>query len=378
MIVHEPIASLLPDGRHRVDVRIGDFDLWFEGGVGSAPRVNGDALVCVGLLPSMLRGEPLTLPKSLPVDGLLLDHLDQLQEIFLAWASHWRLNLRRIPIEATRGDSVGPPANRVLSFFSGGVDGTYTAIRNRDTITTALLLRGIDMQLANEELWPQAEASATRLAQHFGLPLATLTTNVRYLGYHSGLKWADHFQGAALAAIGHALGYGRVLVAATSSLADLGPYGSHPLTDPLWSSSTTTIVHEGAVPRTEKIRAIGSDPVVMEVLRVCWRDSGYNCGRCGKCLRTMVALHLLGIAAPTFPERIDWRAVGEIRLGDPSEWSFFRGLLELERERPDASARRALERIRRASLMTSGLRDLDAAFGGPVAWLKERLRSPGR
>jgi hypothetical protein len=266
----------------------------------------------------------------------------------------------------------------VLSFFSGGVDGTYTAMRNRERITTALLLRGIDMQLTNEALWPTAKAAADRLAQHLGLQLATVETNVRFLGYDAGLKWADHYQGAGLATIGHLLGFGQVLVAATSSLAELGPYGSHPLTDPLWSSSTTVFVHEGAVPRTEKIRLIGQDPVVMEVLRVCWRDSGYNCGRCGKCLRTMVALHLLGITAPTFPQRIDWDAVGKIRLGDPSEWSFFRGLVELERERPHPEARRALQQIRRASLMTSGMRDLDAALGSPIADLKKRMRSPKR
>jgi hypothetical protein len=129
------------------------------------------------------------------------------------------------------------------------------------------------------------------------------------------------------------------------------------------------------VPRTEKIRLISADPVVMEVLRVCWQDAGYNCGRCGKCLRTRLALHLLGVASPTFPGTLDWGAVDRIRLGDPSEWAFFRALEQLERERPDSRARRALGRIRRASLRASALRDLDGALGAPVSRFRKWQRS---
>jgi hypothetical protein len=233
------------------------------------------------------------------------------------------------------------------------------------------------MQLANATLWDAAHAGVQRLANHFGVPLLTVETNIRFLGYHFGLKWARHYQGAGLAAIAHLLGYAETLVAATSSLADLTPYGSHPLSDPLWSSRAVRLVHHGAVPRSEKIRVIGSDPVVMEVLRVCWHDSGYNCGVCGKCLRTRVALHLLGIAAPTFPGAIDWKAVGRIRLSDPSEWAFFHALEQLERDRPDPVARRALGAIRRASLRRAALRDLDASMGSPLKRLKLALGGGG-
>jgi hypothetical protein len=224
----------------------------------------------------------------------------------------------------------------VISYFSGGVDGTYTALRQREQIDQAVLLRGIDMQLENTELWTAARAATHRLATHLQLPLLTVASNIRFMGHHYGLKWASHYQGAGLAAIGHLLGAREVLIAATSSLADLTPYGSHPLTDPLWSSATTRFVHEGAVPRTEKIRLISADPVVMDVLRVCWQDAGYNCGRCGKCLRTRLALHLLGVASPTFPGTLDWGAVDRIRLGDPSEWAFFRALEQLGCRRPRA------------------------------------------
>jgi hypothetical protein len=326
----------------------------------------------------MARGADLELPADQSVDPTFITHLDELQEIFLAWQATLGVRLRRAAIHAEIRNTPRDGAAGVLSFFSGGVDGSYTAMRHRERITTAVLLRGIDMQLENAGLWDASLASAERLAEHFGIPLVTVATNIRFLGYESGLKWASHYQGAGLAAIGHLLGHAEVLVAATSALDELTPYGSHPLTDPLWSSDAARFIHEGAVPRSEKIRAIATDPVIMSVLRVCWHDSGYNCGRCGKCLRTRVALHLLGVDAPTFPGAIDWRAVGKIRLGDPSEWSFFRGLEQLERERPDAEARRALGQIRRASLLRSAFRDFDAALGAPLASLKRRLRPPMR
>jgi hypothetical protein len=317
----------------------------------------------------------LELPADAPLDRQFADHLDELQEIFLAWQGALHLRLQRVRVEAATRTTPAPVGTQVISYFSGGVDGTYTALRQREQIDQAVLLRGIDMQLENTELWTAARAATHRLATHLQLPLLTVASNIRFLGHHYGLKWASHYQGAGLAAIGHLLGAREVLIAATSSLADLTPYGSHPLTDPLWSSATTRFVHEGAVPRTEKIRLISADPVVMDVLRVCWQDAGYNCGRCGKCLRTRLALHLLGVASPTFPGTLDWGAVDRIRLGDPSEWAFFRALEQLERERPDPRARRALGRIRRASLRASALRDLDGALGAPVSRFRKWQRS---
>lgn len=362
------------DGLQTILARVGEFDLWYRLASGHQVNLGGESLAAAGLLPAMVQGEVLELSPDTPVDPRFLHNLEQLQDIFLAWQGALRLRLHRVRIEAALRTTDQVPSAGVVSFFSGGVDGTYTAMRQRDRITSAVLLRGIDMQLNNAELWTSAHAAALRLATHLGLPLQTVESNIRFLGYHHGLKWAHAYQGAGLASIGHLLDAREVLVAATSSLADLIPYGSHPLSDPLWSSAATTVVHEGAVPRTEKIRTISADAVVMEVLRVCWQDAGYNCGRCGKCLRTRLALHLLGVVAPTFAGPLDWDAVGRIRLGDPSEWAFFRALEALERERPDAQARRALGRIRRASLRTSALRDLDASFGGPLAGLRNRFR----
>jgi 7-cyano-7-deazaguanine synthase in queuosine biosynthesis len=69
------------------------------------------------------------------------------------------------------------------------------------------------------------------------------------------------------------------------------PDGSNFITDPLWSSGYTQIIHDGADSRrNDKIKFIAENSNALSILRVCWQDKGYNCGQCSKCLRTMVAL----------------------------------------------------------------------------------------
>jgi hypothetical protein len=87
------------------------------------------------------------------------------------------------------------------------------------------------------------------------------------------------------------------------------PYGSHPLTDPLFSTSLTRVTHDGADnERPEKIGYIGSHLAVLKHLRVCWLGrSDSNCGRCAKCVNTMVGLELAGTLGrcETLPRSID-------------------------------------------------------------------------
>jgi hypothetical protein len=87
-------------------------------------------------------------------------------------------------------------------------------------------------------------------------------------------------------------------IIASSRPADLDiPYGSHWSLDPLWSSSRTSILHQGqGRTRVEKLRAIAAEPLVREHLRVCWQNlaPAGNCSRCAKCLLAMLILEECG------------------------------------------------------------------------------------
>jgi len=79
------------------------------------------------------------------------------------------------------------------------------------------------------------------------------------------------------------------------------------LTDPMLGSRATDLIYDSAdVNRRAKLRELAGSDLALRNLRVCWRSgTDENCGRCEKCLRTMMTLELHGALdrCPTFPAR---------------------------------------------------------------------------
>jgi hypothetical protein len=79
--------------------------------------------------------------------------------------------------------------------------------------------------------------------------------------------------------------------------------------DPLWSTETLTVVHDGCeLNSIDKTATVAQSPLVRATLRVCpGYGPGYNCGRCLKCLRTTIDLLVAGVLedCPTMPHEID-------------------------------------------------------------------------
>ncbi|HRP07806.1 MAG TPA: hypothetical protein PLL69_04900 [Gemmatimonadales bacterium] len=362
------------DGCRRLTVRVGDFDLWFEVPDSLPLTSGGEFLACAGLLPAMARGEPLVLPEAWPLDQVFHDNLERVQAKLIEFQDRLKVRLHRIEVVAALRAGTPPARAGAMAFFSGGVDGSYTALSNRERITALVLLRGIDMQLDNQSLWDRALESANLVAGHWGLPLATVSTNIRFLGYHYGLKWAHTFQGAGLAALAHLTPFEQTLIAASHSLEDMTGFASHPDLDILWASSVTAVEHDGAIRRTAKIAELVTDPVVLSRLRVCWHDQGYNCCRCEKCLRTMIALRLLGAPMPSFSEGLDLGLIGMLGTDQGGRVDYIRELDDLEREHPGPEIRVALDRLLASERRRSVLRRLDRATGGLLSSVKPMVR----
>jgi hypothetical protein len=360
-------------GEQELSALVGDQRLWFRVPGDWPTRLCGDPFVIAALLPAMRLGVPLQLDDELPVSPALLDNLQRIQEVFRLWGPALRQPFRMIPVHAAPA-TLRSRSPIVLSFFSGGIDGFYTMLHATQPITHAVFARGIDMQLENP-VWDEAYARNAKWLAGRGVPLVPVTTNVRFVGHAFGIPWGAYF-GAGLAAMGHALSPGMVVIAAGHTWRELWPDGSHPLADPLWSSGTTTVVHHGReVKRWQKLAAIAHAPEALDVLRVCWQDQGYNCGRCEKCLRTMVLLRLLGLGSPTFPPLTTLRPLARLRPSDRSEACFVEEALALAVDRGDAAAARAL----RASLkrwelhrLAGDLKRLMLGTVGRGAWLRER------
>src|SRR5262245_64693715 len=123
------------NGGQELSALFDDYRVWFRFPTGYQLAPRGDPFLAASLLPAMLQGEALEIDPHAPVSPRLLEHVGRLQDIFHCWNPKFR----RIPIAASQ--SVAEAANPgVASFFSGGVDASYTFLRHAEEISHLIFL----------------------------------------------------------------------------------------------------------------------------------------------------------------------------------------------------------------------------------------------
>lgn len=374
MLVAE-IEATEQDGVRELSASVDGYRLWYRFPVKFKPASPGNAFLVATLLPAMARGETLEIDSRFPVCPLLLRRLETVQEVFVAWAAAMRVPFNRVAIRA-QTSLQEPTSQEIGSFFSGGVDGTFTLLRHLEEVTSLIFVKGIDMQLTNDGLYDEVWQANVDFAKTVGRPIVPVASNIRFFARAHACPWPA-CMGAGLASIAHALGLRQALIASGDYYADLVPYGSHPLTDPLWSSSSLEVIHDGSgTQRIEKLRRIAEFAPALKVLRVCWQDKAFNCGKCEKCLRAMVQLRVLGIDAPTFAPLTDLTNVRKLYLWEDAELAFVRESLALASQGSDAPLQQALRACVRRNEMRRLLRRTDELLlGGRVSKMRRWLRS---
>ena len=322
-----------------------------------------EPFLCALLVPAMSLGVPLR--TSLPVSPTLLRGFRRAQ---VALQVMYPDLLRVVPVEAqTRPLPQSPEPRRMGSFFSCGVDSFYTALSNLQDpkpgyppLTHALFMRGLETELAEEEGVDQSAAVARQATTALGLDLIEGETNLRSFFSVEWLSWS----GTGLAATAHALGRGFevfLIPASGRYFHHAPPIGSHPIIDESCSTELVRIHNDGAhVGRPFKVASrVASSDVALTYLRVCRvnRGGAYNCGRCPKCLRTMIMLEAAGVldrvrTLPRLPS--DWRSrynpVNPVTARETL-------LIARERGRPE-SVVRALEKGWRRARIRNAVREL--------------------
>jgi hypothetical protein len=275
-----------------------EFTLWYRvpadlardhgpGAPDASPFVAGLLLWC------MRRSEPLR------VDGLvsrrLLDQIPLAADVCHAF---WPDLMTPIDVEAHPHEAE-PGAPIVASFFTRGVDSWYSALTHgqrpydEPPLTHLVYVPSVDFMFDDAHLVRSIEATADA-ARAVGKTPVVVETNLRH-HTEQFLHWG-FYHGAGLASVGLALGARQVLVPGARSYGFAGPDGSHPLLDPLWSTGRTEVVHHGAeATRWDKVRFLAGVPLALRTLKVCFdENTDGNCGRCPKCLVTMVMLSATG------------------------------------------------------------------------------------
>ena len=305
-----------------------------------------DAALAACLMPAMRFGG--TLSMSDPVSPRVLRMQREFQAIQCAWSLGWEFGdppLREIEVDAPTRTKEAPGADgRVAAFFSGGVD-SWSTILAHPEITDLIFVRGIDLvpgAAHQAGLAEEVEARLREAADALGVPLHVVETNLRELS--DQLACWETYYGCAIVAVALFLAplFERVLIAGDSDYEVQVQFGANWMVDQLWSTEQLEIVDDGGrFSRIERLAKIVDHPVVQRTLRVCWENQGgaYNCGRCRKCLMTMLSLEALGARdrIATFPPQLDLAAVSAVEIDHPVLLTLWEDVLDSAREsgRPD-------------------------------------------
>ncbi len=313
MIIHQP--EILRQNDHsilwtriEIDKEDGFFPeiVWFRvpNPYASSFTTQSDPFLITGLLGGMFFGEEVEVRGT--VSPQLAYNLNEYQHIlcfrFPKLLQKVKINFDRLaPIE-TGGKAIGTP-------FSGGVDSLFTIWKhlplnqpNLDfQVTHGLFIKGFDILHTAEENYLFLYNQYNFWAERIGLNLIPIETNI--VGITHKRLALSFFYGPYIISCGLSLGglFQRFIMPSSWDYGYLRKksYASDPLVDPLLSTETFDISHHGAnYRRVEKLELISDWELAQNILWVCqehkFENSGWNCSRCDKCIRTMTPIYTLG------------------------------------------------------------------------------------
>ncbi|MEK6578030.1 MAG: hypothetical protein AABZ55_02275 [Bdellovibrionota bacterium] len=348
MIIHKPevrIVGEILEVSARVELRSPkrgrSIHLWFRfpENTHSLLSLDSDPFVVALLLLAMQNGEDIDVKGTL--SPRLLAGLHEYQQKYHSWFPK-RFHLVEIKPSGLRETSV-ENITRISSVdacaFSGGVDSFYTLLKllgrgNSDrgsNLKYTLFMSGFDMPLHLTDSISELTRSYSTLMTELGINFIHGSTNIRE--FVNSVDWTNsHGQALSAAALFFRNSIDRFFIPSSYTRETYPKWGTHPELDPLLSNETMKFVHHGAeANRVKKLETVSLAPESYNRLRVCWiQDIGLkNCGRCEKCVRTMIALDLLGKlgAYSTFITPLSRRKVRSLILRTHQSRLFARELI---------------------------------------------------
>jgi hypothetical protein len=257
------------------------------------------------------------------IEGEVDPQLSSRLTMALRLMAHWqRSPLRPSRIQAPARAHPLPDLNQSTTalFLSGGVDSLASLYWNARQyqvddprrVRVAFFAHGLDVGDPNkrdrQDVWELGIRKLSVLCQELGVELVTIKVNLRHLAkdWRFYAKWQF---ASLLAAIAHSASsrIHRCIITPDNAMEYIQhPHGSHPWLNSYFGADflevTTGDMEQFS--RLEKIRLLSRWPGALNFLRVCW-DTGaipeghLNCGRCAKCVRTMLEFMACGQLAQT-------------------------------------------------------------------------------
>ncbi|MEL6501526.1 MAG: hypothetical protein AAFQ23_08995, partial [Cyanobacteria bacterium J06623_1] len=317
---------------------------------GADLHVNPNSWLLCSALAAMRYGEK-RIKIDAPISPEIKDGLINAMKCLIEWHGGER---QVIALEAPLQEEVLFPNKqpRAGALFSGGIDALAMVRDNHlnfaadhpRRIQDGILVYGV-LEGENEQdpSFQNVVNAVSAMANDAGIELIQVYTNAyaHFRDLDTDFSfWRFEYHGSFLAAIAHAFAprLSVASIASTYDFANLEPWGSHPLLDPLYSTTSLQVRHENAaLSRLEKTKLVGEWDVALKQLRVCnekesYQAGNYNCGNCEKCVRTMTAFLSLNMLEriATFKEKDVSKAklVNTCYLSDSYEVNCYRELIQ--------------------------------------------------
>ncbi len=275
----------------RISADVGGELLWFESSdIRLKPAAEG--FVSAMLVPALRQGTDMVIESALDRQWFLNIHR-VIKEFRKSWKKY-----RWISITTTQGMNIAVnKGTKTALSFSGGVDSFYSLLCCGHRIDYLVFIHGFDIPLRDAGQFQAYLPALKVIAEKTAAQLIVIRTNIRELESFRSVSWIRSY-GSVMAGISHFIPQiGKFIVSASYFYKDKSVVDSRLKTDPLFSSSSVDIIHEGAFAwRSQKIRSLIDEPLVRKYLRVCWehKNEFMNCCQCEKCIRTMLSLQQSG------------------------------------------------------------------------------------
>lgn len=308
-----------------------------------------NAFVVAAAVPAMRFGE-----RRLTVEGALCPQLYEDISLALATLREWFGPPRSaIRIEPSLGLRAPFPRAepRAAVCFSGGVDSLALVRANRVSLPLdhplsfkdGLIVYGLDMGYT-ADTYPTdtvrfdfVRRLLDPVACDAQLQVIPVYTNLKFLEPDYEF-WVKEYNSAGLAAVALAFSprLTDVSIGSNAWIGFLPPAGSHPMIDPYYSTAALRVHHaQTTMRRIDKVRLVADWAAAMANLRTCFSypnsHAELNCGKCRKCIFTMLELLAVGklAEAPTFPaDDVTPDMLRTMAIGGHYSAGYFRELLD--------------------------------------------------
>jgi hypothetical protein len=370
-VIVDRLQTRATDGRVERSARLrwvgGEFRLWIEVPKGfEPPEEDATAFLLVALPLALYRGEDLQVDGA--VSAQTLRQTERIQAIYAAWDPA----VRRCRVRVVAEIPIRAAASGHGCLISRGVDSMYSATAPDSAPLTQLVFCDTLEPIQDVQTRAKERLLVSAVAELIGFPVLRISTNLR----DPGAQLIDYqdMHGAGIAFMAHSLsgGLGRLVVPADLTYSVIGPSGLHPLLTPLLGSEWLTLDYRGLeLGRPGKIARLAiMCPELLPFLKVCYAENTVaNCGRCRKCLVTMISLQAAGALkfASLFPDEVDIALLRRLRIEDLPLRLFF--MEAAERLGDTIEDRRVREGVRYV-LRRSALPTPPERIRGALAWMR--------